>query len=190
MPLTVMSAVRSAHSSIVSDEDPGAALAARAIERLADPGGHAGRLERLADDEQRRDEERRSGRRSPPAPARGRARPSPTARAQTPIATTATGSRSQTKTTTTRGEDEGDVDWLSIAHGRGATPCVVTPERRDPSITNATARMPQSLCTGAPGPRGMPSRYQATKNSVQTIDSTRTYGSIIATTVPMPASRR
>ena len=39
-----------------------------------------------------------------------------------------------------------------------------------------------------PGPRGMPTRYQATKNSVQMTDSTRTYGSIIATTVPMPAS--
>ena len=112
-----------------------------------------------------------------------------------PIATTATGIRSQTKTTTTAARTRKVmVDWLidrclrpglrrpasSLQSGRDHE----HHHRRDGEDAH------QSLCTGAPGPRGMPSRYQATKNSVQMIDSTRTYGSIIATTVPMPASRR
>ena len=42
--------------------------------------------------------------------------------------------------------------------------------------------------TGHPGPSGMPSRYQAMKNSVDATVTISAYGSISAITVPMPAS--
>ncbi len=86
----------------------------------------------------------------------------------TPTATTATGRRSQTKTATTAPSTRKVI--VSSLMGR------------------PTRRPRQSVWTGAPGPSGIPIRYQATKNSVQTSDRTTTYGSIMATTVPMPAS--
>ena len=45
----------------------------------------------------------------------------------------------------------------------------------------------QPVCTGQPGPSGIPSRYQTTKNAVQMTDRMITYGIISATTVPIPA---
>ena len=91
----------------------------------------------------------------------------------TPNATTPIGNRSQTKTTTVAPRIRNVmVESLNAAHRRRA---------RLRSVR-------QPVCTGEPGPSGIPRRYQATKNSVQTTVRTRTYGSIIATTVPMPAS--
>src|SRR5262249_29375687 len=49
-------------------------------------------------------------------------------------------------------------------------------------------RLVAQVWTGEPGPRGIPSRYQATKKSVHAIERTTTYGSISETTVPIPAS--
>ena len=63
----------------------------------------------------------------------------------TPIATTATGSLSMTKTTTT------------------------APRTRNVIVVWLTAY----VCTGEPGPSGIPSRYQATKKIVQRTVRTR-----------------
>ena len=176
-------------------DDAGAVVPDAGDQRLADERRHTGRLERLADDEERGDEE--DGR---VAEARQRLLQVEHAR------------RPQRE----RGPDRHDRDRESGPRRRRPRRAARTrkvmvdwlidrclrPGLRRPASSLQSGRdhehhhrrdgedAHQSLCTGAPGPRGMPSRYQATKNRVQMIDSTRTYGSIIATTVPMPASRR
>ena len=193
--LTVMNAVTRATTAIVSTTTRVRSFPTRAISAWPDERRHTGRLERLADDEERGDEEdgrvaearqrllqvehaRRPQRERGPDRRRPRRGCGPRRRRP----------RRRPRTRKVM------VDWLidrwlrpglrrrasSLQSGRDHE----HHQRRDGVDAH------QSLCTGAPGPRGMPSRYQATKNSVQMIDSTRTYGSIIATTVPMPASRR
>ena len=56
-PLTLISAVSRATSSIVSTSRRVRLCPARGDQMLARPGGHAGRFEARADDEQRRDED-------------------------------------------------------------------------------------------------------------------------------------
>jgi len=62
-----------------------------------------------------------------------------------------------------------------------------------PRIVAITARYltwPQGFrYSCAPGPSGSPSAIHATSNTVQQSRKTSVYGSIVATTVPMPALR-
>ncbi len=88
---------------------------------------------------------------------------------ETPIATIATGRLSQMKTTTVAASTRKVIVMSLMRQARGWR------ESRYPEWT------------GAPGPSGMPIRYQATKNSVHRMDRNTTYGIISETTVPIPA---
>ncbi len=85
----------------------------------------------------------------------------------TPMATIATGKRSHTNSATTAPRTTNVIVLSSIRRARRG--------RDYPGWT------------GEPGPSGIPIRYQATKSAIQKIERITTYGSISATTVPMPA---
>ena len=57
--------------------------------------------------------------------------------------------------------------------------------RAEVRVIHRTA--PSQRWTGEPGPHGMPMTYQMTKKIVHATSTMTVYGSIIDTTVPMPA---
>ena len=150
------------------DEQPSTALADAFDQHLSGPRGDPGRVEALADDEERRDEQHRR-----------------VAEAGEGLVQVEDAGRPQAQRSADRDdghrkpvEDEDHDDRREyeegdglVAHGGGPRP-----------------RGRLYVCTGEPGPSGIPIRYQTTKKSVHAIERITTYGSISETTVPMPAS--
>ena len=99
-PLTLMIAVSERRQEHHRDEQPPPVAAGDGRQLLARPRRHARRVEGRADDEQRGDEQRPSGRRSRRAACPRSSTPVAASVSEAPIATISTGKRFQTKRTT------------------------------------------------------------------------------------------
>ena len=153
-------------------EEPCAARPDPADQLLPRPGRHSRRVERLADDEERRDEDDRR-----------------VAEACECLVETEHAGRPERERDTERDDRDGEVIPDEDDDGRAEH------EEGDRAVAHALQRPHAAdarhpVWTGDPGPSGIPIRYHATKNSVQRTLRMTTYGSMIATTVPIPASFR
>ena len=138
------------------DDQPRPALARARDQLLPGPRRHAGGVERLADDEQRGDEEHRrvaeAGERCVEVEHAGRPQRERDAERDER-------DREAVPDEQRRPPAEHEEGDRAVAHARPAA-----------------GRRRTQVCTGEPGPSGIPSRYQTTKNSVQATESMITYG--------------
>ena len=163
------------HQQHHQHEQPRPAVADPRDELLAGPGGDPGRVEPLADHEQRRDEDDRrvaeAGERLVEVQDAGEVQSASAA----PIATSPTGIRFETNS-----DDDRD------AGSRSVIAMSLMPARRSPARLGGAVSVRAG--PGSPGPSGIPSRNHRTKSTIQTTAMITTYGSISAMIVPMPAS--